>query len=261
MLARCSASLANRLPPGRFAFVTAWGVPCSRESAAWLASDISALLLPQKYMRGSEETDREERKDDGIKPEIGIGQSFGKGADADRLEPSRWKHQPDRPSAAGKRGYRHEQTGKVHDGDDGENRGCKDCRYLSAGEGRDELSESARRDDVDQSPQRKRSKGSFDRHVENDIRHQHHEDECQHPDGDIGKELAHQKFEFADGRGPKIGDRAGFLLAHDTDGRHDRWDQNQYYDNDARNHGEDALETLVVMEAIFDVDATEVDIG
>src|SRR3974377_1751216 len=118
MLARCSASLANRLLPGRFAFVRACGAPCSRESAAWLASDISALLLPQKYMRGSEVNGREARKDERIEPEIGIGQSFGEGADADRLEPGRGKHQADRPSRAGKGGHRHEQTGQVHEGDE-----------------------------------------------------------------------------------------------------------------------------------------------
>ena len=142
-----------------------------------------------------------------------------------------------------------------------ENRGCKDCRYLGPGEGRDELPETARGENVEQSPEREGSEGSLDRHVENDIRHQHHEDERQHPDDDIGELLAHEEFEFADGRGAKIGDRAGFLLAHDTDGRHDRRDQNQHYHDDARNHGEDALESLVVAEAIFDIDAAEVDVG
>src|SRR5262249_3817363 len=36
---------------------------------------------------------------------------------------------------------------------------------------------------------------------------------------------------------------------------------NEYYHDHARDHGEDALEALVVAEAIFDVDATEVDVG
>src|SRR5271166_2695741 len=189
MLARCSASLAKRLLPGRFACVRACGVPCSRESAAWPASDISALLLSQKYMRGSEENDREERKDERIELEIGIAESFGEGPDADRLEPGRGKHQTDRPSRAGKGGHRYEQTGKVHDGDDGENRGCKDCRYLGLREGRDDLSETARGENVEQSSEREGSEGTFDRHVENDICHQHHEDERQHPDDDIGEQL------------------------------------------------------------------------
>jgi hypothetical protein len=42
--------------------------------------------------------------------------------------------------------------------------------------------------------------------------------ERQHPDDDIGELLAEKEFGFADGRGAKIGDRAGLHLADDTDG-------------------------------------------
>ena len=48
-------------------------------------------------MSGNEETDRKSRKHERIEPEIGIGQAFGEGADADRLEPGRWKRQADQP--------------------------------------------------------------------------------------------------------------------------------------------------------------------
>src|SRR3974377_278803 len=181
MLARCSPRFANRLLPGRVAVVTACGVRCSGECAAWLASDISALLFPQKYMRGGEEAEREKPKHERIEPEIGKAQSLGEGTDADRLKPGRRKHQADGSSGAGKGGDRYEQTGKVHDGDDGKNGGCKDCRYLGPGEGRDDLPETTRGENVEQSPEHERSEGPLDRHVENEIRHQHHEGESQHP--------------------------------------------------------------------------------
>ncbi len=61
-------------------------------------------------MSGNEEADREDRKDEHIEPEIGIAESFGEGADADRLKPSRWKRQANQPSLASERGHGHEQT-------------------------------------------------------------------------------------------------------------------------------------------------------
>src|SRR5271166_1798863 len=166
MLARCSPSLASRLLPGRFAFVATR----SRESAACSASDISALLLRQQHDRGSEEADRKDHKYEHIQPEIGKGQSFGEGTNADLLEPGRWKHQADHLPLAGEGGHGDEQTGKVHDRDDGENRGSKDCRYLGLGEGRDELPETARGKHVEQSPEREGCERSLDRNVENDER-------------------------------------------------------------------------------------------
>ncbi len=126
----------------------------------------------QQDGRGNEEADREGRKDERIEPEIGIGQSFGESAYADRLEPGRWKHQADQPSPAGEGRHRYKQTGKVHDRDDGENRGRKDCRYLGPGEGRDELPETARGENVEQSSERQGSERSLDRHVEDEKRHQ-----------------------------------------------------------------------------------------
>src|SRR6266481_6849242 len=104
ILARCSDSVASRLLPGRFGLLPACAGACSRAFATWPATDMSGLLLPQKRMRGNEEADREERKDERIEPEIGIAQSFGEGADTDRLKPGRWKHQADQPSLAGEGG-------------------------------------------------------------------------------------------------------------------------------------------------------------
>ena len=102
--------LGEPIAPGRFALLAACGVACSRAFAAWLASDISGLLLPQHDMSGNEVADREERKDERIEPEIRIAEPFGEGADADRLKPGRRKHQADHPSLAGEGGHGHEQT-------------------------------------------------------------------------------------------------------------------------------------------------------
>src|SRR5215470_20407375 len=126
MLARCTRSLASRLPLGRFVLVT----PCEVAPADGVATDISALLLLQHCLRGKEVDEREGRKDERIGPEIRKPESFGEGADADRLEPGRRKHQADNPSLASERGHGHQQTGKVYRRYDGENRGRKDCRDL-----------------------------------------------------------------------------------------------------------------------------------
>src|SRR5262249_19355256 len=146
MLARCTRSLASRLLPGGFALVT----PCGVAPADGVATDISGLLLLQHRLRGKEVDEREGRKDERVEPEIGKPESFGEGADADRLEPGRWKHQADKPSLASEGGYRHQQTGKVYRRYHGENGGRKDCRYLGLGEGRDELPEAARREHIEQ---------------------------------------------------------------------------------------------------------------
>src|SRR5499426_4399761 len=220
MLARCTRSLASRLLPGRFALVT----PCEVAPADGVATDISGLLLLQHYLRGKEVDEREGRKDEPIGPEIGKPESFGEGADADRLEPGRWKHQADKPSLASEGGYGHQQTGKVYRRYDGENRGRKDCRYLGLGEGRDELPETASRENIEQRAEREGCERPLDRHVENEKRHQHQKGKSQHSNGDIRELLARQELEFADGRGAEIGDRTGFLLEHDSDGRHDRRD-------------------------------------
>ena len=119
-----------------------------------VATDISGLLLLQHYLRGKEVDECEGRKDEPIGPEIRKPESFGEGADADRLKPGRWKHQADKPSLASEGGHRHQQTGKVYRRYDGENRGRKDCRDLGLGEGRDELPEAASGEDVNQRPQR-----------------------------------------------------------------------------------------------------------
>src|SRR6516164_5495633 len=110
MFARCTRSFANRLPLGRFALPSDCEVACSRAPIVACSTDMSALLLLQDDLRGNEKAEREQRKDERIEPEIGIAQSFGEGADADRLKPGRWKHQTDQSSLAGERGYRHEQT-------------------------------------------------------------------------------------------------------------------------------------------------------
>src|SRR5262249_4806706 len=110
MLARCKRSLASRLPLGRFALVT----PCEVAPADGVATDISGLLLLQHCLRGKEVDEREGRKDERIGPEIRKPESFGEGADADRLEPGRRKHQADKPSLTSERGHGHQQTGKVY---------------------------------------------------------------------------------------------------------------------------------------------------
>src|SRR5215471_9284819 len=106
MLARCTRSLASRLLPGRFALVT----PGEVAPADGVATDISGLLLLQQCLRGKEVDEREGRKDERVEPEIGKPESFGGGADADRLEPGRWKHQADKPSLTGEGGHGHQQT-------------------------------------------------------------------------------------------------------------------------------------------------------
>src|SRR5260370_6954403 len=153
MLARCTRSLASRLLLGRFALV----IPCEVVPADGVATDISGLLLLQHCLRGKEVDEREDRKDERIEPEIGKPESFGEGADADRLEPGRWKHQADKPSLAGEEGHGHQQTGKVYRRYDRENRGRKDCRDLGLGEGRDEVPETARRENINQHAKRKGS--------------------------------------------------------------------------------------------------------
>src|SRR5262245_65689971 len=87
MLARCTRSLASRLLLGRFAL----GTPCGGAPTDGVATDISGLLLLQHCLRRKEVDEREGRKDERVEPEIGKPQSFGEGADADRLEPGRWK--------------------------------------------------------------------------------------------------------------------------------------------------------------------------
>jgi hypothetical protein len=51
---------------GRFALITPCEVDCSGAPAAWLAPDISGLLLPQQYLRGNEVDEHEGRKDERI---------------------------------------------------------------------------------------------------------------------------------------------------------------------------------------------------
>src|SRR5215813_8821104 len=218
MLTRCTRSLASQLLPGRFALVT----PCEVGPADRVATDISGLLLLQHYLRGKEIDEREGRKDERIRPEVGKPESFGEGADADRLEPGRWKHQADKPSLPSEGGHGHQQAGKIYRRYDGENRGRKDCRYLGLGEGRDELPETASRENIEQRAEREGYERPLDRHVENEKRHQHQKRKSQHSDDDIGELLAREELELADGRGAEIGDRTGFLLEHDSDGRHDR---------------------------------------
>src|SRR6516162_3464136 len=101
MLARCTRSLASRLPLGRFVLVT----PCEVAPADGVATDISGLLLLQHCLRGKEVDEREGRKDERIGPEIRKPESFGEGADADRLEPGRGKSRKHR-AACQARGLR-----------------------------------------------------------------------------------------------------------------------------------------------------------
>src|SRR6516164_10098277 len=190
MLARCTRSLASRLLPGRFALVT----PAPVDG---VATDISGLLLLQHYLRGKEVDEREGGKDEPIGPEVGKPESFGEGADANRLEPGRWKHQADKPSLAGEGGHGHQQTGNIYRWYDGENRGRKDCRHLGLGEGRDELPETASRENIEQRAEREGCERPLDRHVENEKRHQHQKGKSQHSNGDIRELLARQELEFA----------------------------------------------------------------
>src|SRR6266481_10213918 len=104
MLARCTRSLANRWLLGRFALITPWEVDCSGAPAAWLAPDISGLLLLQQYLRGHEVDEHEGRKDERIEPQIGKAECLGEGADGDGLEPGRWKHQANESSLASEGG-------------------------------------------------------------------------------------------------------------------------------------------------------------
>src|SRR5262245_2108597 len=163
MLARCTRSLASRLLPGGFALVT----PCEVAPADGVATDISGLLLLQQYLCGKEVDEREGRKDEPIGPEIRKPESFGEGADADGLEPGRWKHQADKPSLASEGGHGHQQTGKVYRRYDGENGGREDCRDLGLGEGRDELPETGRQEHVERRAGRMRLERSIDRHEKN----------------------------------------------------------------------------------------------
>src|SRR5260370_32264620 len=196
MLARCTRTLASRLLLGRFALV----IPCEVVPADGVATDISGLLLLEHCLRGKEVDEREGRKDERIDTEIGKPESFGEGADAERLEPGRWKHQTDKPSLASEGGHGHQQTGKVYRRYDRENRGRKDCRDLGLGEGRDELPETASRENIEQRAEREGCERPLDRHVENEKRHQHHKGKGQHSNGDIRELLARQQLEFAAGR-------------------------------------------------------------
>src|SRR5215510_12022184 len=182
MLARCTRSLASRLLLGRFALLT----PCEVAPADGVATDISGLLLLQHYLCGKEVDEREGRKDERVEPEIGKPESFGEGADADRLEPGRWKHQADKPSLASEGGYGHQQTGKVYRRYDGENGGREDCRYLGLGEGRDELPETARRENIEQRTEREGCERPLDRHVKNEQRHQHQKGKVNIPTATYG---------------------------------------------------------------------------
>src|SRR5262249_59642588 len=160
MLARCTRSLASRLLPGGFALVT----PCEVAPTDEVATDISGLLLLQNYLCGKEVDQREGRKDERIGPQIRKPESLREGADADRLEPGRGKHQADKPSLAGEGGYGHQQAGKVYCRYDGENRGREDCRDLGLGEGRDELPETASRENIEQRAEREGCERPLDRH-------------------------------------------------------------------------------------------------
>src|SRR5262249_52746416 len=190
MLARCTRSLASRLLPGRFALVT----PCEVAPADGVATDISGLLLLQQYLCGKEVDEREGRKDEPIGPEIRKPESFGEGADADRLEPGRWEHQADKPSLAGEGGHGHQQTGKVYRRYDGENGGREDCRDLGLGEGRDELPETASRENIEQRAERKRRERSLDRRVDKEKRPHHHNGKSQHSNADIREVLTRQEL-------------------------------------------------------------------
>src|SRR3974390_2255296 len=96
MLARCVSSLPSQLLLGRRALINAWGDVCCRVATISLA-DISPLLLLEHYVSGNEVADRKQHKDKRVEPEIRKSEPLGKGADADRLEPSRWKRKADRP--------------------------------------------------------------------------------------------------------------------------------------------------------------------
>src|SRR5579862_4872324 len=101
MLARCSHNLVNRLLTEPWAFVNACAGDRFRETAAWPTTGISVLLLPQHYLSGNEIGDHEDRKHEHVEPKIRKAESFGEGADADRLKPGRWKTEADRPSRTG----------------------------------------------------------------------------------------------------------------------------------------------------------------
>src|SRR5262249_44083061 len=197
MLARWTRSLASRLLPGRFALVT----PCAGAPADGVATDISGLLFLQHYLRGKEVDECEGRKDERIGPEIRKPESFGEGADADRLEPGRWKHQADKSSLASEGGHGHQQTGKAYRRYDAENLGRKACTHMGLGEGRDELPETASRENREQRREREGCERPVDRHVENEKRHHDQKGKGQHSKGDIRELLARQELEFADGSG------------------------------------------------------------
>src|SRR5260370_23015483 len=203
MLAGCTRTWASGVVLGRVAVV----ICCEVVRADGVATDISGLLLLQHCLRGKEVDEREGRKDESIEPEIGKPESFGEGADADRLEPGRWKHQADKPSLASEGGHVHQQTGKVYRRYDGENRGRKDCRHLGLGEGRDELPETACRENIEQRAEREGCARPLDRHVENEKRHQHQKGKGQHSNGDIRELLAPPELEFADESASAIADR------------------------------------------------------
>src|SRR5215471_14416732 len=152
MLTRCPPRLANRLALGDCGVVFV----CDGEGvcavAASLAAVMSGLLLLQNQLRSNEIDQRKAHKDEHIDPQVGKAECLIERPNADRLEPSRRKCQPDEPPLPRQGGHRNEQTGEVHRRYDRENSACEDRRYLCLSEGRDELSKTGGREHVEQRP-------------------------------------------------------------------------------------------------------------
>src|SRR5262245_53522109 len=125
MLAKCRNSTPARFGFDRLTCLASSAVARSGAPAACVVADMSALLLGQQQVCSDKIADPKHREDQGIDPEIGIAQSFRESTDTDWLKPGRWKHQPNEPPTACEGGYGHEQTGKVHRGNDGQNCGRK----------------------------------------------------------------------------------------------------------------------------------------
>src|SRR6516165_7137873 len=93
MLARCP----RRPSPLALGCCGLCDAACPCTAAAWLAGDISGLLLLQQQLRGNEVDEREAHEDEHVEPQIAKTERLVEGADADRLEPGRGKRQADEP--------------------------------------------------------------------------------------------------------------------------------------------------------------------
>ena len=173
--------------------------------------------------------------------------------DRDLLVPGRGKRQADDPRPARQRGDRREHSGEVDRRHDRENCRRENRCDLRPRERGDQNAEPHGRDDIDDRSQEKNEERSFRWHAENENRDHEQDEEGDHRDRDIGQLLADQVLEACDRRRAEVGDRAGLLLAHDRDRRHDRRNQAQQQHENAGHHRIHAEKGLIVAKASLDI--------